>query len=138
MTEEKEPRQRESEASGVSRPEAGEEEELRAALEEQLRKITVTDVLLQTVVTLVNIASRRLGLAGGEDEKDLDQARLAIDAIRALGPLLPESEAQPVKDALAQLQMAYAREAKGPPTEEQQPPEEPPREGPKIWTPPGT
>ena len=32
------------------------EEELRAALEEQLRKITVTDVLLQTVVTLAGAA----------------------------------------------------------------------------------
>jgi hypothetical protein len=111
------------------------EEELRAALEEQLRRITVTDVLLQTTVTLVNLASRRLGLGGGEhaeEEKDLDQARLAIDAIRALVPLLPEKETQPVKDALAQLQMAYAREAQGGP-----PSEEPPAQS-KIWTPPGT
>jgi hypothetical protein len=113
------------------------EEELRAALEEQLRKISVTDVLLQTVVTLVNLASRRLGLGDAEEEKDLDQARLAIDAIRALLPLLPEKETQPVKDAVAQLQMAYAREAKG---GGEAPPEEPPRKPPesKIWTPPGT
>ena len=123
MTEEQEPRQEPS------------EEELRAALEEQLRRITVTDVLLQTVVTLVNLASRRLGLGGGEqaaEDKDLDQARLAIDAIRALVPLLPDKETQPVKDALAQLQMAYAREAQG----GGQP--EPPPEQSKIWTPPGT
>ena len=90
------------------------EEELRAALEEQLRKITVTDVLLQTVVTLVNLASRRLGLGGGEqaeEEKDLDQARLAIDSIRALLPLLPEKETQPVKDAVAQLVTYTATDA---------------------------
>ena len=31
------------------------EEELRAALEEQMKRITVHDVLLQTVVTLVNL-----------------------------------------------------------------------------------
>jgi hypothetical protein len=111
------------------------EEELRAALEEQLRRITVTDVLLQTVVTLVNLASRRLALGGGEqaeEEKDLDQARLAIEAIRALMPLLPEKETQPVRDALAQLQMAYAREAQGGGRPE------PPPEQTKIWTPPGT
>jgi hypothetical protein len=123
MTEEQQPHQEPS------------EEELRAALEEQLRRITVTDVLLQTVVTLVNLASRRLGLAGGEhaeEEKDLDQARLAIDAIRALVPLLPEKETQPVRDALAQLQMAYAREAQG-----GAPTEKPPEQS-KIWTPPGT
>ncbi len=114
------------------------EEELRAALEEQLRKITVTDVLLQTVVTLVNLASRRLGLGGGEqaeEEKDLEQARLAIDAIRALLPLLPEKETEPVKDAVAQLQMAFAREAKGGGPAEEPPPQ---ADESKIWTPPGT
>ena len=44
------------------------EEELRAALEEQMKKITVEDVLLQTVVTLVNLAGRRLGLAAAPEQ----------------------------------------------------------------------
>ena len=47
------------------------EEELRDALEEQLRQ--VEDVVLQTVVTLVNLAGRRL--TAEEGEKDLDQAQ---------------------------------------------------------------
>ena len=37
------------------------EEELRAQLEEELRRITVRDVLLQTVVSLVNLGGQRLG-----------------------------------------------------------------------------
>jgi hypothetical protein len=92
------------------------EEELQAAFEEQMRRIRVEDVLLQTTVTLVNLGARRLGLAAapGEDpsaERDLDQARLAIDAVRALLPLCPQDQVEPIQQALAQLQMAYAREA---------------------------
>jgi hypothetical protein len=129
------------------------EEELRAALEEQMRRIRVEDVIVQTAVTLVNLAGRRLGLGGGEeDEKDIGQARLAIDGARALMPLLPAETAGPVRDALSQLQMAYAREAPGTGagTEQQQPAQKPPAAGAteqddaerakarsKIWTPPG-
>jgi hypothetical protein len=91
------------------------EEELRAALEEQMRHIRVEDVILQTVATLVNLAARRLGLATapGEDpseERDIEQARLAIEAVRALVPLSPEEQIEPVRQALTQLQMAFARE----------------------------
>ena len=49
------------------------EAEMQAALDEQMRNIRVEDVVLQTVATLVNLAGRRLGLAG-EAEKDLEQA----------------------------------------------------------------
>jgi hypothetical protein len=99
-------------------PQQPSEEELRAALEEQMKRIRVDDVLLQTAVTLVNLAGRRLGLAvqPGEDaseERDLAQAKQAIDAVRALLPLCPEDQVAPIKDALSQLQMAYARESGG-------------------------
>jgi hypothetical protein len=89
------------------------EAELRAALEEQMRRITVQDVLIQTVVTLINLGGRRLGLAGPPEqagEKDLEQARLAIEGARALVPLLPQDGLGPVRDALAQLQVAYVQE----------------------------
>jgi hypothetical protein len=93
------------------------EEEMRAALEEQMRRITVQDVLIQTVVTLINLGGRRLGLAGPPEqagEKDLEQARLAIEGARALVPLLPQQEdLGPVRDALSQLQMAYVQLAQG-------------------------
>jgi hypothetical protein len=89
------------------------EEELRAQLEEELRRITVRDVLLQTVVSLVNLGGQRLGLApGAEDMRDLGQARLAIEGVRALLPLLEEQDAEqvaPIREALSQLQLAYAQ-----------------------------
>jgi hypothetical protein len=125
-------------------PEGPSEEELRAALEEQLRQLKVEDVLLQTVVTLVNLAGRRLT---AEDEKDVEQARLAIEAVRALLPLCPQEELAPVRDALSQLQMLYVRETQGegqpqqPQQPQAQPPSPPPPPAPpkpKIWTPPGS
>jgi hypothetical protein len=95
------------------------EEELRAALEEQMRNIRVEDVILQTTATLINLAGRRLGLASepGQDpsgEVDLQQAKLAIEGARGLAPLCPEEQSEPIKQALSQLQMAYARLAQAP------------------------
>jgi CHASE3 domain sensor protein len=110
----------------MSTPEQPSEEEIRAAMEEQLRRLTVDDVLLQTIVTLVNLAGRRLTVEG---EKQPEQAKQAIDAVRALLPLCPQDELQPIKDALSQLQMLYVRET-------QQPEEKPPES--KLWTPPGS
>ena len=94
-------------------------------------------MLLQTVVTLVNLGGQRLL---GE-ERDLDQAKLAIEGVRALLPLCPEEESKPIKDALSQLQMLFARETQGSAREPQEPQAEPPPEPKpesKIWTPPGT
>ncbi len=51
--------------------------------------------------------------AGGA-ERDLEQVRDAIDGARALMPILERrvpDELRPLRDALSQLQMAYAREA---------------------------
>src|SRR5688500_2448379 len=92
------------------------EEELRAAFEEQLRNVGVEDVILQTVAALVNLGARRLGLLPepGEDPaaiRDMDQAKLAIDGARALAPLCPEDHQESIKQALSQLQMAFARAA---------------------------
>ena len=56
--------------------------------------------MLQTVVTLVNLAGRRLGPAG-TGEEDLEQAQLAIEAARALLPLCPEEQLGPIKQALS-------------------------------------
>ncbi len=94
------------------------EAELQAALEEQMRNIRVEDVVVQTTVTLVNLGARRLGLAAapGEDpagERDLGQAQIAIEAVRALLPLLPAEVSEQIAPALSQLQMAFAREAQG-------------------------
>jgi hypothetical protein len=88
------------------------EEELRA-LEAEMEKITVDDLLLQTVVSLVNLGARRAGLAGPEGAKaDLEQVRQAIEGARALMPLLEARHGEqlaPVRDALSRLQMAYVQ-----------------------------
>jgi hypothetical protein len=93
------------------------EEEIRAAYEAELKKVTVEDVLAQTAVSLVNLAGRRLGVSEDtQDERDLDQVRDAIDAVRGLMPVLERrgaAEVAPLRDALAQLQMAYAQHAQG-------------------------
>ncbi len=101
------------------------EEELRAAYEAELSRVTSADMVLQATVSLLNIGARRLGLVGGPDqatpqvspERDLEQVRDAIDAVRGLMPVIERrapQEARPLRDALSQLQMAYAREAQAP------------------------
>jgi hypothetical protein len=95
------------------------EEEVRARLEEEVRNLRVQDILLQSVVSMINLSSRRIAK---EDERDLDQARLGIDAVRALVDLLEPEPAAQVRRALDELQMGYARvagdgEAQGPPPE---------------------
>jgi hypothetical protein len=74
---------------------------------EALRRIKVDDVLLQTAATLVNLAGQKLTV---EDAKDPAEAKKAIDAARAMLPLLPEDAVGPIKDALAQVQMVYVKE----------------------------
>ena len=50
------------------------EEELRAAYEAELKKIRVEQILLDQVVSLINLGMRRTGLSPGtEDERDLAQ-----------------------------------------------------------------
>jgi hypothetical protein len=102
------------------------EEELRAALEEEMRRVTVDDVLLQAAVSLVNLGGRRAGLAPGtEGERDLAQVQAAVDAVSALLPILEargREEVNPIRDALSQLQLAYAQLAGGAEGEGETPP----------------
>jgi hypothetical protein len=129
------------------------EEELRAAYEAEIKKIRIDQVLLEHVVTLVNLGMRRTGLAAGtEDERDVEQVRIAIDAVRAQLPLLERTAGDkigPIRDALSQLQLAFvkiggAQEAPAGPeaaAEPEAPPSpKPGEEGPaqrsgKLWVP---
>jgi hypothetical protein len=144
-------------AGGPEGPEAGRppsEEEVRAALEEQMRQIRVEDLVLQSVASLINLTARRIAK---EDERDLAQAKVGIEAIRALSGTLPEEAAGQIRQALSELQMLYAREAGGgapagaEPAEKEPASETPPPPGgqeerpgtggerpSKLWTPPGT
>jgi hypothetical protein len=89
------------------------EEELRAAYEAEVKKIRVEQVVLEEIVTLINLGMRRTGLTPGtEEERDLGQVRLAIEAIRVQLPLIEQfapGQMGPIRDALSQLQMAFVR-----------------------------
>jgi hypothetical protein len=98
------------------------EEEIRA-LEAEMEKLTVDDVLLQTIVTLINVGARKAGLAEGS-EPDLPQVKQAIDAARALLPLVEPRHGEalgPVRDALSRLQMAYVQRTGGEVTPAEEP-----------------
>jgi hypothetical protein len=124
------------------------EEELRA-IEAEMQKVTVDDVLLQTIVTLLNLGARKAGLASpppaeGETapEPDLEQVRQAVEGARALLPLVEPRHAKqlgPVKDALSRLQMFYAQRASGePPPAEPAPDAEgpgPAQQSGRLWVP---
>ena len=45
------------------------------------------------------------------DLRDLEQARLAIDALKALGPLLDEGPRRDIQQVVANLQLAYVEAA---------------------------
>lgn len=100
-------------------PQEGEpsEEEMRAAIEEEMRRMRVEDIVLQSIVSLVNMGARRAGLAPGtEGERDLEQTRIAIDGARALLPVvepLAPDQAGAIRDAISQLQMAYVQAGGG-------------------------
>jgi hypothetical protein len=88
------------------------EEELREVYEAELARVRVEDVLVQTVVSLLNLAARRAGLTGAPEEPDYDQVGQAIDATRALLPFVEPTlgaETRQIRDALTQLQLAYTQ-----------------------------
>jgi hypothetical protein len=128
------------------------EEELRAAYEQQLKQIRVDDVLVQTVLSLINLGSLRAGLVpGNEAEADPEQLHQAIEGVRALLPLVEPAlgpEARQIREAVSRLQMEYARLAGGgaaepaeqPGAEGEQPEPQPEGPGPaqtsgRLWVP---
>src|ERR1700759_3374817 len=73
------------------------EEELRQAYEAELKRLRVEHVLIEHVVTLINVGMMRTGLSPDtEEERDPAQVRLAIEAIRALMPVLEQAVPQQV------------------------------------------
>jgi hypothetical protein len=125
-------------ASEETPPAQANQEELQRRLEEQLRKVRVQDLLLESVVSILNLSARRIGKA---DERDLEQARVGIEAVRAVLDLIDPEPREQVREALSQVQMLYAREAQGGAEEPGggEPAEEPKVERPSgLWTPPGT
>ena len=102
-----------SDGSDVEEPAGGPEQELSPEqeqmlrqMEEEMRRVRVQDLLAQSVVSILNLSYRRIAM---EDERDLEQAKLGIDAIRALVDMLEPDAQHEVRNALSQIQMAYAQ-----------------------------
>ena len=85
-----------------------EQEELAAQIEAELAKLKVSDVLLHTVSAVASLAYRRLA----DEQQDLEQVRLAVEALKAIVPLLegavPEDVAGDFRQVIASLQLSYA------------------------------
>ena len=80
----------------------------QTSAEDLIRQLKVSDLLLGTLASLVQLGYAKLG------EGESDQARLAIEALRVLTPVLEgAASAEAVRDlrqATANLQLAYADE----------------------------
>ena len=87
------------------------EQKLVEELQAELAKLKVSDLLLQTLYTVSSLGYHRLS---GE-AKDLGQAKLAIESLKALVPVLegsvPEDALRDFRQVLANLQLAYASAA---------------------------
>lgn len=137
--------------SDQSQPELTPEQ--MAQLEAQLDQVHVDDVVLQTIVSLINLGARKGAVGagvGGTDsgiQADNEQLRIAIEAARALMTVVEPrhgAELGPFRDALSQLQMHYARAAGAggaqvpPAAEPQQDPQPqggPPQGSGRLWIP---
>jgi hypothetical protein len=96
--------------------EEADEQRLAEQLAEELQKLKIEDVLVQTLITVSSLGYRRLGLAPEtKDDRDLDQARLAIDTMKALTPVLekvvPPELIRDFNSSVANLQLAFAKAA---------------------------
>ena len=92
------------------------EEQLAQQLAEELRRLRVEDVVIQSLITISSIGYRRLGLTEDtKDDRDLQQAKLAIDTMSAMTPVLekvvPEELIREFQQSVASLQLAYAQAA---------------------------
>jgi hypothetical protein len=77
-------------------------------LVEELKKVKVGDLLLHTSSMLASLAYGKLA----PETRDLPDAQLAIEALRALVPLVPEADRGGIQQVVANLQLAYADAAK--------------------------
>lgn len=78
---------------------------------EHIRQMKVSDLLLSTISTVAQLGFAKLAPAG----RDLEQAKLAIESLRALVPVLegsvPEEVLRDFNQVTANLQLAYAKAA---------------------------
>jgi hypothetical protein len=91
---------------------------------EEMRRLKVSDLLASTLMTVAQLGFAKLDPA----TRDLEQARLAIEAMRALLPVLegavPEETVRDFRSVVSNLQLAYvsaAEHAEAPPSGNEEP-----------------
>lgn len=87
-----------------------EQEQMLRQMEDEMRRVRVQDLVAQSVVSIINVSYRRIAK---EDERDLEQARVGIEAVRGLVDVLDEESQREIRNALSQLQVLYAQHAGG-------------------------
>jgi hypothetical protein len=87
-----------------------EQEQMLREMEEQMRKVRVQDLVAQSVVSILNLSARRIAK---EDERDLEQARIGIEAVRGMVDVLDPDSQREIRNALSQIQVLYAQAAGG-------------------------
>jgi hypothetical protein len=110
----------EQETAGADREPTAEEREAMRRFEEEIGRLTVIDHVLLMMQSLSSLAVDKLGVTpDAVGRKDPEQARLAIDAFRALVGVLegrrPAEEIAAHRSVLSQLQMAYVASLGGGP-----------------------
>jgi hypothetical protein len=71
---------------------------------------TAEQLAFESATLFASLAFGRLA----EGSRDLEEARLAIDALKALVAVLPEERRQDLQSVVANLQLAYASAAAAP------------------------
>lgn len=107
-----EPIKETNEPEAASAASVEDEQEAMRRLQQEIGRLSVVDHVLLMMHSLSSLALDRMGMAPESAvRKDLDQARLAIDAFKALLSLLegkrPAEEINAHRSVLSQLQLAY-------------------------------
>ena len=93
-----------------------EEEVSEQELLDALARLQVSDLLVQSLSTVSSLAYHRLA----PEHRDLAQAQLAIEALRAVVPILrgqvPDELVRDFEQVTTNLQLAYADAVASPPT----------------------
>ena len=84
-------------------------EELADRFVAELQKAKVSDLLAETCSVIASLGYAKLA----PDTRDLEDARVAIEALKALAPLLPEAAGRDIRQVTANLQLAFAEIAAG-------------------------
>jgi len=98
-------------------PDEADSEEMRQQIEEALEQLSIAQYLLDMSIELASLAYLKMGIPPDVNAKfkDMEQARLAIDAVDALVQVLsdriPEEAVNALTGTVDNLKMNFAKES---------------------------